>query len=143
MRSRIFIPDPLDVDQCAPIENRVVHKFNGLVYGGEAGVEVNLLKKRSQFGEGIFLTLSASMLRSFRDVEYINADYLQDEMPAPATGNGSHQHGQSTPNTRGSYDFNAQFINVSSNEVHYHKVAELYRTPLHFVGLNAGLVVRI
>jgi len=117
MRSRIFIPDPLDVDQCAPIENRVVHWFNGLVYGAEAGLEVNLLRNRSVHGEGMFVFVSGSVLKSFRDVEYINVDYLMDEMPVPATGHGSHQQAQSS-NARNAVDFNAQFINVSSNEVH-------------------------
>ncbi|MFN3918043.1 MAG: hypothetical protein ACK4K0_09905 [Flavobacteriales bacterium] len=145
MRSRIYIPDPNDIDDCAPIENRVVHKFNGLVYGAEAGLEVNLIKcftnQTSESGEGIFFFLSGSILRSFRDVEYINVDYLQDEITGPAPTH--HHHNQHSKNSAKTEDYNASFINVSSNEIHYHKIGELYRTPLQFIGVNFGIIWRI
>ncbi len=37
-------------------------------------MEVNLLKNRSGNGEGIFVFVSGSVLKSFREVEYINVD---------------------------------------------------------------------
>jgi hypothetical protein len=149
MRSRIYIPDPNDIDDCAPIENRLVHKFNGLVYGAEAGLEVNLIKcftnEVPETGEGLFFFLSGSILKSFRDVEYINVDYLQDEItgPAPAPAHHHHHHNQHGKNAGKTEDYTASFINVSSNELHHHKIAELYRTPLQFIGINFGIIWRI
>jgi hypothetical protein len=37
-------------------------------------------------------------------------------------------------------DINATFINVSSNNLHEHKIAELYKTPLSYFGLQIGYV---
>lgn len=141
-RSSIYILDPEDDDACLPLEDRVVHGFNGWAYGGEAGMEVMVMQDMYGHGEDLIFYVSGSLLCSFRDVEYINVDYLLDEVPVPATDGSSHQHGQGASGSRAHEDVFAGFIDVSSQTVHYHKIAELYRTRLQLVGLNVGLILR-
>jgi hypothetical protein len=141
MRSRIYIPDPDDEDDCAPIENRIVHKSRGLVYGGELGFELNLTskhlrKEKGYKGQGIHFFASTSILKGFDNIEYINIKHMKDKTHGPIIH--SHHHNENKKDK----DIIVDFINISSNTVHHHKVAELYRTPLQFRGISAGLVMR-
>jgi hypothetical protein len=143
MRSRIYIPDPQDETDCEPLENKLVHKFNGFVYGAEAGIEFNLnkkLRKNPQYkGAGIFLYTSVGLLRSHGNLEYINVKHRVDELNGPLPSQHiHHNHPQQSTD-----QFTATFINLSSNQYHTHKVAELYRTPMNMWNISLGLIFRL
>ena len=70
-----------------------------------------------------------SYLRGMNHFEYVNVKYMQDEV-----------HNTMTTHPKG--DINASFINVSTNNIHEHKIAELYHTPFEMVGINFGYIVR-
>lgn len=134
-RSRIHIPDPDDIDDCLPLENRVIHRNSGMVYGGEAGLEINLSRHRKKTdykGIGTFFQFSVGVLRGVTEFEYINARHIKDPNPNPVSDNHTHLHRQT--------HLTAPFINITSNEVHHHQIAEIYRTPLRFTTINFGLV---
>lgn len=136
MRSKIVIFDPADEDDCAALDRETTHRYSGFTYGGEIGVEVamdRLLKGLEDNRHKLYV--SATFSQSFQPFEYVNIRYMQDhnhEAMAP----GSHS-GHSSEDGR---DIEAQFINVSTNDIHEHKIAELYRTNLRFWGINFGYV---
>lgn len=142
MRSRIYIPDPQDETDCEPLENKIVHKFKGFVYGAEAGVEFNLSKIRinnGYKGKGLFLYTSFGLLRSNSNFEYINIKHRVDELNGPLPSQPVHQHhSQESPG-----EFSATFINLSSNQYHTHKVAELYKTSINMWNISFGLIYRL
>jgi hypothetical protein len=137
MRSRIVIDDPEDQDDCKPLERKTTQRYNGFTYGAEAGLEVSMdrLFKGVQSENKHRLYASVTFMNSFRTFEYVNVKYMQDHDHAAMTGGSS--SGTTTEDGR---DLNTTFINVSTNSLHEHKIAELYRTQLRFWGFNIGYV---
>jgi|TARA_R110000737_G_scaffold134970_2_gene166171 hypothetical protein len=134
MNSRIRISDPQDVDDCKPLEKRITQRFNGAVYGGEIGLDMQfgkLFGSTSTDRHNRFI-FSVNFLRSFNNFEYVNIRYMQDEPHGVAL--------DGHPITDEERDINATFVNVSSNNLHEHKIAELYKTPLSFIGFQIGYV---
>jgi hypothetical protein len=136
MRSRIAVADPQDEDDCQPLDKTTVQRYSGLTYGGELGVEVSMERmfKNVSTENKHRLYASVSFLNSFNTFEYINVKYMEDHDHAAMTG-GSH-HASSDDGR----DVNAQFVNVTTNTIHEHKIAELYKTNLQFWGINVGYV---
>lgn len=135
MKSKIVIADPNDVDDCQPLDRQTNNVYRGAVYGGEAGFEIdmNRIFRNVQEENRHFLYFSVSYLRGFSDFEYINQKYMT-----------SHEHGVHEGGTNESTDgrdVTAQFINVTTNEIHDHKIAEVYRTPYEMWGLKLGYVI--
>lgn len=129
MKTKIVIADPQDEDDCKALE-RVTKKGDaGLVYGGQIGLEISkhLLFKKSEEDRSRFY-VSYSFLNSFKNFDYVNVRYMMD---------GDH----SNMDMDASRDVNAKFINVSTNTIHEHKIAELYTTKLNMWGINVGWIV--
>jgi hypothetical protein len=126
LRSRIYIEDPQDEDNCKPLENRVTQKFTGGVYGGEVGFEIDmgqLLYGNEPYTHKLVLTMN--FLGSFNHMNYVNIKHMENEVHDPTV---IHED----------RDINATFVNVGSNSLHEHKIAELYHTPLNFWGFTIG-----
>jgi hypothetical protein len=134
-RTNIRIADPTDTDDCKPLERKTTQHDAGFVYGGEVGAEIALdrLFKGMSSENRHHLTLSASFLKGAGLFEYVNVRYMEDEVHG-AMPEGEHA-GHEAADGR---DINATFINVSTNALHEHKIAELYRTSLQYWGLNIG-----
>lgn len=137
MRSRIVIADPADEDDCRALERKTVQRDRGFTFGGEVGVDVamNKLFPRAITDEGHKLYLSVNFTQSFNKYEYVNVKYMDDHDHA-ALHNGS-GHSASDEDGR---DINTTFINLSTNSLHDHKIAELYRTDLRFIGFHIGYI---
>jgi len=137
MRSRIVIADPADVDDCKALERKTTQGQSGFVYGGEAGIEVDM----SRLFRGVstqnkhHLYASVNFMKSFAPFEYVNVKYMKDhDHEAMMNGN------TETQTTEDGRDINTTFINVSTNSLHEHKIAELYRTNIQMIGFNVGYV---
>lgn len=133
MNSRIRIADPDDVDDCKPLESRITQRFQGAVYGGEIGVDMQLGKifGSKNINEHNRFTFSVNFLRGFKDFEYVNIKYMEDEPHGVAMDDDMSDEDR---------DINTTFVNVSSNNLHKHKIAELYKTPLSFIGIQIGYI---
>lgn len=129
LRSRIRIDDPQDTDGCTPLENRIAHKNGGFTYGGEIGVDLDVKKifKGEEAVRGRMYA-SVSYLNSFKALNYINIKYMTN-----------HEHGMEME-IDDDRDITTQFLNVSNNSIHEHKVAEIYRTKLNFITVNIGYI---
>lgn len=135
LKSKIYIADPNDVDDCQPLDRRTNHIFRGTVYGGEVGLQVDMNKLFKGIGteNTHFLYISGSYLRGFQMFEYINQKHMQQ-----------HEHGVHQDGTIEGEDGRAlttQFVNVTTNEIHEHKIAEVYNTPYEMWGLKIGYVI--
>ena len=131
MRTKIVIADPQDADGCQPLDRNVSQRFTGAIYGGEIGAEIALEKlfRKITIENAHKLYFSMSYLRGMNHFEYVNVKYMQDEV-----------HNTMTTHPKG--DINASFINVYTNNIHEHKIAELYHTPFEMIGINFGYIVR-
>jgi len=139
MKSKIAIAPPNDTDDCQPMDRTTTQKFRGFVYGGEAGVELDmsLFCKNVLTENKHFLYVGGSYLRGFNDFEYINNKYMVSHNHGPLPEGGA----QMSTTDEDGRDVTATFINVTTNEVHDHKIAELYKTGLEYWGLKIGYII--
>ena len=138
MRSRIYIADPQDEDDCKPLENTIAQRDNGFIYGLEAGLDLQLNKllRKAKIEDNHRIFFSANYLSSFQTFDYINIRYMENEVHGMAHNmptDGLDEQGR---------DINTQFVNLGSNNLHEHKIAELYTSPLKYIGIQVGYVYR-
>lgn len=134
MRSRIRIADPMDEDDCQPLVNRLSHGSTGFTYGLEAGVEldvIGMIKGEERSGK---LYFSVAYLSSARKMDYINIRYMSDHE------HGVHEGEHGGTSQADGRPLTTDFVNVSSNDLHSHKIAEVYNTYLRFINVNVGYV---
>lgn len=133
MRSRITIEDP-EEGGCEALENKVVFSRTGFIYSGGGGLLLNtsiFSKKHSCFYSYIDV---GCRFTGGSKTEYINVNYMQDEPHGPA----SHNTSSATSTQR---DYYAQFINIQSQNIHEHKIAEVYSTPISMWSLRLGYTI--
>lgn len=135
MRSRIRIADPEDEDDCMPLENRIAHRSSGLTYGLETGVEIDVvgLIRGGDYSKSR-LYVSASYMGSFRKLDYINTRFMDEHK------HGVYQHAHGHFTDADGRALTTKFVNVSNNDLHEHKIAEIYTTYLRFFSINVGYV---
>lgn len=125
MSSTVFVEDPHDEDGCKPLDKRTPVKDYGWYAGGGAGMMIDLAGKKGQPGK-YFIDISASCLGGSKQ-QYANMDKVYDA--------------NSTEPDKGK-SVNVQFVNVSTNEVHEHRVAELYEHKLSVIQAQVRFVYR-
>ncbi len=138
MRSKIIVADPNDEDGCEALDRETTQKFRGSFYGGEAGVDIDfaLFGKNTEAGNHK-LSLSASYMQVFGNFQYVNVKHMKDHTHHLMAG------GEVMPVTEdGRTDINTTFINVSTQDIHEHKIAELYTTGLRMWQINIGYTLR-
>lgn len=131
MRSVVRVADPLDEDDCKPLEKKTTQRDVGAIYGAEMGMEISLsgLLKGPQSDYSHRLLIGFTFARGFSPFEYVNVKHMQ-------TGT-VEDHSSHDTDAR---DITAKFINVSTNSIHEHKIAELYRTNYAMWGIQVGYV---
>lgn len=135
MKSKISIADPEDTDGCMPRDNKIVQRDNGFYYGGEVGLDLDIRKIfTGNDSQNSRMYVSVSYLNSAKNVEYINTKYMEDHHHGMEPGNSE------TEETTEDRPLTTEFINLGTNEIHEHKIAELYRTPLKFISINIGYI---
>lgn len=133
MNSRMRIADPLDEDDCAPLENRIQHRSGGWTYGAEVGIELDLKKIfKGEDRPEQRMYISASYLGSMRPMDYINVKYMDEHIHNVAD--------EELMVDASDRPLNAEFINLTSGMTHEHKIAEIYTTHLRFISINVGYV---
>ena len=139
MRSKIRIDDPQDEDDCKPLVKETTQRSSGLTYGAELGVEVDMNKifRRIDRENMHYLFATATFMNGVKPFEYVNVRYMQDHDHGPLPEGGAELE-TSDENGR---PITATFINVSNNNLHEHKIAELYKTGLQYWGFNIGYVI--
>lgn len=134
MNSRIRIEDPEDEDDCMPLKNRIAHRSSGLTYGLEAGLELDVIGLIGGDYSESRVYFSVAYLGSFKKIDYVNTRYMNEHEHGVYEG----EHGHYVDSDGRA--LTAQFINLSSNDLHEHKIAEVYRTYLRFININIGYV---
>jgi Outer membrane protein beta-barrel domain len=132
--SSLYIEDPNDIDGCRPLENKSLINDIAFSYGGGVGLRINADKLFKEKNGNWWIDFSANYL-SGGPIDYINTKHLQN-----------HDAGATTPPTEGKgvkQDLNVKFINIQSNEIHEHKVAEVYTTRINQLDLKLGVIYRI
>jgi hypothetical protein len=126
--SNIYVEDPRDPDGCRALEQENILKDGAAVMGYGGGLRYNLGKGPNNRGTH-WIEFSADYLQGGR-IDYINTRQLKD----------GHQH-----NAQGAGDGTAKpllvrFVNVSTQNIHDHSVAEVYNSRINLLNLRLSWV---
>ncbi len=126
--TKVYIPDPDDQSGCKPLENKNVYKDAAWSTGMGAGVKVagNKIFKKDHLDDW-WIDLSANYLTG-GTINYLNVKHIME-------------HNDNTiPDPKG---FNVTFVNLATNEIHQHQVAEVYTSRITQLDIKLGLFVHL
>jgi hypothetical protein len=124
----VYIADPNDPDGCKPLENRNV--FKDLTWSAAAGAGVKIAMKKifkKSNSDRWWLDFSANYLTG-GPVSYLNVKHLQSV------------DNNTTPDAKG---YNVSFVNLQTNDVHEHQVAEIFSSKVNQLDIKLGLLIRL
>ena len=124
--SNVNIEDPNDPDGCHPLDKKNLINDKTLYWGAGAGFQINpsIFSKRKKDGP-VMIDISINTIRGGK-LDYINTKHLKDEQDMPQTGG---------------KPLLVKFINVSTQDIHEHKVTEVYTSPLRILEVRAGIIL--
>lgn len=131
--SNVTVEDPDDPSACRPVERKTLISDNSfyLAYGGGVELDLSLFSRKQKPGVAI-IDISINSVRGGK-LDYINTKNIQEHIhtdpnnPAPA------------PTPVKSTPLNLRFINLSTQTVHEHQVAEVYNSPLRMLDIRIGV----
>jgi hypothetical protein len=124
--SNVNIEDPNDPDGCQPLDKKNLINDKTMYWGAGAGFQINpsLFSKRKNDGP-VKIDLSINTIYGGK-IDYINTKHLNDEQDIPQTGG---------------KPLLVKFINVSTQDIHQHKVAQVYTSALRILEIRAGIIL--
>jgi hypothetical protein len=136
INNRIYIEDPKDAGGCKALENKNVFNRKGFLYSAGGGFQINTEIFGNESKHGAQLIDVGCFFTGGPRMEYVNINQMKDE----SQGTSSHSGNPSGNSVR---DYYASFVNVSTNSIHEHKIAEVYTTPLRFWTFRIGYVFQL
>lgn len=126
--SNINIEDPNDPNGCRALEKKNLINDKTLYWGAGAGFQINpsIFSKHKKDGP-VMIDISVNTIRGGK-LDYINTKDLKDEQDIPQSAY---------------KPLMVKFINVSTQAIHEHKVAQVHTSALRLLEVRAGLVVKI
>ncbi len=135
--SNIRVDDPQDRDACRALESKSILSNNTLAYTYGCGLRYQIFRnKYVRSGRQQYIDFQITNTTGGQ-MEYINTKKLKDP----------HQHDASVSSSQSSGDgdevkpLEMKFINVQSNVVHSHMVAEVFKTPLRLLDIRIGYFI--
>jgi hypothetical protein len=126
--SNLTIEDPDDPDGCHPLDKKNLINDKTFYWGAGAGFQLDpsMFSRRKRDGP-VKIDLSINTIYGGK-LDYINTKHLKDEHDMPSTGG---------------KPLIVKFINVSTQDIHEHKVAEVYTSALRILEIRGGVVLNI
>jgi hypothetical protein len=128
LHSSIFIEDPTDPDGCRALENESILSDDTKIFSYGGGLRYELAKPNFWRASKQFIDVQFLATRG-GNIDYINTKRLTDH---------ANHHTTVTTGDDGAKPLEMRFINVVSQVVHSHKVAEVYTTPLRLLEIRVG-----
>jgi hypothetical protein len=124
--SSVYIGDPEDDGGCHALEQENIINDKTMYWSAGGGLQINpsIFSKNKESGK-LMIDISANTIRG-GTLNYINTKHLMDA--------------QNIPDPDGK-PLNVEFINVSTQSIHEHTVAQVYTSPLRMLEFRAGITV--
>ena len=126
--SSVYIGDPEDDGGCRALEQENIINDKTMYWSAGGGLQINpaIFSKNKHAGRVIF-DISANTIRG-GTINYINTKHLMDP--------------QNTSDPDGK-PLDVRFINVSTQSIHEHTVAQVYTSPLRMLEFRAGVTIML
>lgn len=132
--SNVYVADPEDQSSCKPLESKNIIRDNTFfaTYGGGVQLDVGVFDKNATPGRFI-IDIGIKKLKG-GNLNYINTKNIQTHVHTDPNAPVDPSKGE---------PLNVQFINITTQTIHEHQVAELYNSPLRMIGINIGMLFKL
>lgn len=132
--SNVYVADPEDPSSCEPLESKNIIRDNTLfvTYGGGLQLDVAVFDKKATAGRFI-IDVGINKI-SGGHLNYINTKNIQTHVHTDPNAPADPAKGQ---------PLNVQFINITTQTIHEHQVAELYNSQLRMIGIKLGMLFKL
>ncbi|MFC0774857.1 hypothetical protein [Terrimonas alba] len=130
--SKVIVADPENEDDCKPLDKKTPIRDHSFFaeYGVGVRIDVNSKKKPNN----AWIDFSINQAHGTR-LNYINVKDIKEHVhndpnnPAPLPDK--------------TIPLNIRFVNVSTQAIHEHQLAEVYNSPLRLLNLKIGMIWRL
>ena len=132
--SNIFVEDPKDPSSCKALERKNIINDNTFftAYGGGLQMDLSLFVKKAKPGD-FTIDIGLNKINGGK-LNYINTKNIQAHVHTDP--NMPQEPGKGEP-------LNIQFINIATQTIHEHQVAELYNSPLRMLDIKIGMLFKL
>lgn len=130
--SNVTVADPENDDDCRPLDKKTPVSDHSFFAAYGAGLQIDLSSKNKI--KKTWIDISASQLHGSK-LDYINIKDIKDHI------HNDPNNPQPPPDK--SVPLNIRFVNVSSQVIHEHQLAEVYHSPLRLLEIKVGLIWRL
>jgi len=126
--SSIYIGDPEDDGGCHALEQENIMNDKTMYWSAGGGLQINptLFSKNKRITK-VMIDISANTIRG-GEINYINTKHLMDAQ---------------SMNDPDGKPLEVKFINVSTQAIHEHTVAQVYTSPLRILEFRAGITLSL
>jgi hypothetical protein len=132
--SNVYVEDPEDQSSCEPLEAKNIIRDNTFFTSYGCGIQVDLSALAKKTKPGNFIIDIAINKMSGGNLNYINTKNIQSHVHTDP--NAPVDPGKGEP-------LNVQFINISTQTIHEHQVAELYNSKLKMIDIKIGMLFKL
>lgn len=131
--SNVIVEDPEDPSSCEALERKNIIKDNTffIAYGGGLQLDLSLFAEKTKPGKYV-IDIGVNKIKG-GSLNYVNTKNIQSHV---------HIDPNNPPPVKGE-PLNIQFINITTQTIHEHQVAELYNSPLHMIDIRVGMLFRL
>jgi hypothetical protein len=127
--SDLTIEDPDDPLGCHPLDKKKLINDKTLYWGAGAGFQINpsVFTKKHKKDGSVMIDISINTINGDK-LDYINTKHLKDDQDM------SQMDGK---------PLLMKFINVSTQDIHEHTVAQVYTSALRILEIRGGVIVKL
>jgi len=130
--SKVFVADPEHDDDCKPLDKKTPIKDHSWYAAYSGGMQIDISSKKKP--KNVWLDISISNLHGTK-LDYINIkdikNHVQNDPSNPA------------PISDKTVPLSIRFVNVSTQTIHEHQLAEVYTSPLRLLEFKVGAIWRL
>lgn len=130
--SKVFVHDPEDEDDCRPLDKKTPIRDHSFFASYGAGLQVDIGGKNNP--KNVWLDFSVSRLHGTR-LDYINVKDIKDHV--------HNDPNNPIPPSDKSAPLSIRFVNVATQTIHEHQLAEVYNSPLQQLEFKLGVLWRL
>lgn len=132
--SNVIVEDPEDPSSCEALERKNIIKDNTffMAYGGGLQIDLKAFAEKAKPGQYL-IDIAVNKIKGGR-LNYINTKNIQSHVHIDPNSPQLPSKGE---------PLNIQFININTQTIHEHQVAELYNSTLHMIDIKVGMLFRL
>ena len=129
--SKVFVADPEHDDDCKPLDKKTPIKDHSFYASYGAGVQIDVSSKKKP--GNVWIDISVNQVHG-TTLDYINIKDIKENI--------QNDPNNPVPETDKSVPLSIRFVNVSTQTIHEHQMAQVYSSPLRLFEMKIGMIWR-